>query len=259
MFDRQDSYLRQAAIEATAAAKEAKQEAKEAAAEAKKEAAAAATVARQEAAKAAIRMQDFLVNMIQMMLATKNSPQIKRKRETTSCRPTQEQQRMLSPMWQASRKAQSPYIPTGNDMKSYMEEEDNQSNNSPPHETGTVTYESDDPEFDNLENNNNIEDDEDYISDDDANSHKLSTTPTSDTPNQQHNPPNRYDKSRSRTRSPGSTPKDSLKLQRTGRAPTKPSSQDQTAQALNFEGMQIDSETSLKKAPDPCPGDPSQQ
>ena len=102
-------------------------------------------------------------------------------------------------MWQASRKAQSPYIPTGNDMKSYMEEEDNQSNNSPPHETGTVTYESDDPEFDNLENNNNIEDDEDYISDDDANSHKLSTTPTSDTPNKQHNPPNRYDKSRSRT------------------------------------------------------------
>ena len=57
-----------------AAAKEAKNEAKEAAAEAKREASASAEATKKEAADAAIRMQDFLVNMMQMMLGQDTNP-----------------------------------------------------------------------------------------------------------------------------------------------------------------------------------------
>ena len=89
--------MRLATQDAKDAAREAKAEAKEAATEAKREANETAKAARQEAPDNATRMQDFLANMMEMMLGVKTQ-------QKSTSRPSRHEQQKRSPMWQASRK-----------------------------------------------------------------------------------------------------------------------------------------------------------
>ena len=279
MFDRQEKYMRQAAQEAKDAAREAKQEAKEAAAEAKREANQLAIDARKETAEATTRMQNFLVNMMEMLIAA--NPQPKHKQANATRRPTTLEQRQLSPMWQASRRNESAE-PMNLDPIYTDDYIDNTSQCT--NEYGNPNdYEDNDDYQEDAENNDNAHEDcEDEAgeyndpyaenetdlrthSESQIQSKQLKSTPPAnptdhkitDTVFKSHKtqtPPKitnarATDKPRSRVRSPGTSPHDGQKLQRTGKAPTKPSTQENTAQALDFEGMQ--SHSTIPEAPDP--------
>ena len=97
---------------------EEKKEAKEAAAEAKKDAQEAAQLAWQEAIAANSRMQEFLVTLIKTMMDTKHTSS-KSNRRTN--RPSINDQRCLSPMWQESRRDNSGDTPP--ERYDFMDEE----------------------------------------------------------------------------------------------------------------------------------------
>jgi hypothetical protein len=130
MFERQDAFVKQAAADARDAAKEAKDEAKAAAKEAKEQALAAAQEAKEaakeakaiaaeaareaklDAREAAAEMREFLQNMMSMMLGHASEPnnRPKRKHEQT-VRPSREELRENSPMWQDANRDRSKEAP----------------------------------------------------------------------------------------------------------------------------------------------------
>ena len=278
MFDRQEKYMRQAAQEAKDAAREAKLEAKEAAAEAKREASEAAMAAKKEATETATRMQEFLVNMMEMMIAA--NPQIKRKPKNNQRRPSRQEQQRQSLMWQASRQNESK---EPKNIDPIFTDEYMESMSQGTNEYGNLNeYDSNAEEEEEEGSNNDIqyadekaedEGDEAESGDDlymenetDLKTHLTKQTQQKETQYPSHNrqimttditsPAKTHDhdlkmpsKTRSRTRSPGSSPNDGQKIQRTGKAKPKPSKQERTAQILNFEGMHMT--TSIPAAPDP--------
>ena len=267
MFEKQASVARQAAADAKFAVQEAKKEAKEVAAEAKRDALEAAHIAKQDAIAANDRMQTFLVTLIKTMMHQKrpSSRPIK-----TSKRPSTTEQRLLSPMWQASRRSEDALMTDVQEADYYSGDghsqtpsedsfdqfystspdgEEEATSNESKHTTAPITqptplltHVATPTELPPLKKHNN-----------NGSPMKLqesvlhnSSSPT--TLRQLPNPPPR--------RTPRSSPAPSTesKINSTGTAPKKPSSLAATARALNFEGMKQGQHTTVPAAPDPSTG-----
>ncbi len=275
MFDRQEKFLRESAAKAEAAAKEAKQEAKEAAAEAKKEAQAAAieakkdameaaAIARKEAADATDRMQNFLTNMIHMMLGAKDNstqkyptPLSKRKRAPDMKRHVPTPSTTYGPHDEPEPRFSSEDEAAHDDM--IQDDEDDEEMHHDMDDSKNYqddVYVNQDGEYDNEEiielftaEDEEDDDEEQEPSETDSAEPKESKASSP--------PPKKHDARPSPARHQPSTPPTSLKMQRTGTAPTKPSRADLKAKALDFDS--IKSDVSVPAAPDPQNDSPSQQ